>query len=112
MATVDERLTARIAATTRRLGQLKARELLREMRATDRRRSSERRALARRRAELGDAVIKAGCGDWLSAEIVGVLLDARERIGGSNTQRLGMRKRGEAHIAGTPNALGASGTLH
>lgn len=112
MAPVNERLAEQIAATTRRLGQLKARELLREMRATDRRRSSERRALARRRVELGDAVLKAGCGDWLPAEIVGVLLDARERFGSSSTQRLGMRKRGEAHLSGTPNGLGALGTLH
>jgi hypothetical protein len=97
MATVDERLAERIAATTRRLGLLKARELLREMRAADRQRSSERRALARRRSALGDAVVQAGCGEWLPAEITGVLLDARDRIGGSSTQRLGMRKRGEAH---------------
>ena len=112
MATVDERLTARIAATTRRLGQLKARELLREMRATDRRRSSERRALARRRVELGDAILKAGCGDWLPAEIVGVLLDARERFGSSSTQRLGMRKRGEAWIGGATNADKCAPTVH
>lgn len=95
MATVDERLTARIAATTHRLGQLKARELLREMRATERRRSSERRTLARRRVELGDAILKAGCGDWDVMEIVGTLVDARERFGLSSTQRLGMRKKGE-----------------
>jgi hypothetical protein len=82
------------------------------MRATDRRRSSERRALARRRVELGDAVIKAGCGDWLPAEIVGVLLDARERIGGSSTQRLGMRKRGEAHLGQSVEPTNGRNAVH
>jgi hypothetical protein len=112
MATVDERLTAQIASTTRRLGQLKARELLREMKAADRQRLSERHALARRRVELGDAVLKAGCGDWLPAEIVGVLLDTRDRIGRSSAQRLGMRKRGEAWMAGTPSLDAFAHSVH
>jgi len=109
---MDQRLAEQISTTMRRLGQLKARELRREMRAADRQRSSERRALARRRVELGDAVIKAGCGDWAVSEIVGVLVDARDRIGGSSTQMLGMRKRGEAWLAGTPTAAESTSTVH
>lgn len=60
-------------------------------------RTQERRALARRRFELGEAVMSAGLAEWSVSEILGVLLDARERIGGSPSKRRAAWKRGEQH---------------
>lgn len=95
-----ERLLERVERETRRLAQARARELLREQRNAMFQRAAARRAEQQRRVDLGNAVSMAGCGDWDVMEIVGTLVDARERFGSSSTQRLGMRKRGEAHLSG------------
>ncbi len=49
----------------------------------------------RRKILMGDAVFLAGLAEWEPAEIVGALLDVKERIGGSPTQRMGLRQRGQ-----------------
>lgn len=91
-------LQARIAAKTEQLGQLVARLHRFEQRAAMKERERQKRSDRQRRLELGAAVIRAGCGHWSVPELVGVLLDARDRVGGSSTQMLGMRKRGDAHL--------------
>lgn len=95
-----ERLLERVERETRRLAQARARELLREQRSAMLQRAAARRAAQQRRDELGNAVSMAGCGDWDPMEIVGTLMDARERFGTSTTQRLGMKKKGEAACGG------------
>lgn len=90
-----ERLRERVERETRRLAQARARELLREQRSAMLQRAAGRRLAEKRRAEFGNAVVMAGCEDWDPMEIVGTLMDARERFGSSTTQRLGMRKKGE-----------------
>jgi hypothetical protein len=94
-----ERITEQVARATERLGQLKAREMLREMCAAVRAKARARRSDIQRRLQLGGAVMSAGLGDWHVNEVIGVLLDANERVGGSPTLRLGMRKRAEAENA-------------
>ena len=88
-------LDARVASATRRLSQAVASQLLRDRVAALKAKKAERQALFRRKLMMGDAVLIAGLADWEPAEIIGVLLDARERIGDSPTQRLGMRQRGQ-----------------
>jgi len=85
----------RVARATQRLAMLKARQLLREMRAERRTREAARRQTHQRRMALGYAAFMAGVEDYTTEEVVGMLLDAKERLGHSPTQRLAMRKRGE-----------------
>lgn len=56
---------------------------------------AERQEMLRRKFEFGSAVVAAGLDNWDAAEIAGALLDVKERVGGSPTQRLGFRQRGE-----------------
>lgn len=107
-----EKLLERVERETRRLAQARARELLREQRGAMLQRAAARRLAEKRRAELGEAVAMAGCGDWEPMEIVGVLTDARERFGNSATQRLGMRKLGEARSKGAQADRCAPPTVH
>ena len=99
-ASADGKLARRIASKTEQLGQLVARRLLREQRKAMRARAQARRAESQKRMAFGKAVVDSGCEQWSVSELVGVLLDARARIGASATQMLGMRKRGEAHLNG------------
>ncbi|MDR3385436.1 MAG: conjugal transfer protein TraD [Rudaea sp.] len=108
--TTGDRIASQVARATERIGQLKARQLLREMRADARARARARRADARRRLMFGGVVLHAGFGDWDAAEVLGVLLDAREKIGGSPTLRLGMRKRGEQ--AGSQRSQDGPNNVH
>lgn len=82
---------------TQRVAQLRARQLLGEMRTAARAKAELRRLEARRRFELGGAVLAAG-GDWTAAEVVGIMLEARERVGHSPTMRMGLGRRGEDHL--------------
>jgi|GEM_PF-4292602 hypothetical protein len=84
-----------VARATQRLAVLKARQLLREMKAQKRTREVARRQTLQRRMELGHATSMAGVDDYSADEVVGMLLDAKERMGHSPTQRLALRKRGE-----------------
>jgi len=85
----------RVARATERLAVMKARQLLREMREQKKARDSARRIGTQRRMELGHATFMAGVENYSSEEVVGMLLDAKERLGHSPTQRLAIRKRGE-----------------
>lgn len=93
-----EHLTQQLVETAQQIGQVLARQLNREQ--AERQRCSEQKRLqqARRRSELGAAVEKAGLSDWNTLEIVGVLLEIKDRIGLSRTQRMAAQKRGEQHL--------------
>jgi hypothetical protein len=88
-------LDVRVASATRRLGQVVADQLLRDRVAALKAKKMERQALFRRKLTMGDAVLLAGLTDWEPAEIVGALLDVKDRIGVSPTQRMGLRQRGQ-----------------
>jgi len=104
--TPEERIAQQIARVAKRAGQYQARELLRDLQRSAREREEARRKEARRKYVLGGAVVAAGCGEWVPAEIVGVLLDAQDRVSNSPTMRLGLRKRGEQHMGtGAGSAL-------
>lgn len=81
-----------------RAAQREARSLLRALRRAHAEKKKARRRQARRRTELGEAVLKAGCGDWPALEVVGALLDAAQRYGHSPTQRLALRQRAEVFL--------------
>jgi len=104
MTSSEEHIAKQVAKATDRLGQLKARQLLKDMREATRARAQLRRTEMRRRMEFGGAVISAGFERWEPTEVLGVLLDAHDRVASSPTMRLGLRKRGET-------ALSASETL-
>jgi hypothetical protein len=78
-----------------RAAQREAKSLLKALRRAHAEKANARRAQARRRTELGEAVLKAGCGDWQTMEVVGALMDAVQRYGHSPTQRLALRQRAE-----------------
>jgi hypothetical protein len=86
---------ALVVRATNRLATLKARQLLREMREQKRAREAEERRAQRRKMELGHAASLAGIDDYSAEEVVGMLLDAKDRVGHSPTQRLAMKKRGD-----------------
>jgi Conjugal transfer protein TraD len=94
----------RVARATQRLAALKAQQLMREMREQHRARQRARRLQERRRLELGAAVAVSGVDHLSFEELVGMLLDAKERLGSSPTMMLGMRKKGAEWLdrSGTP----------
>lgn len=89
----------RVAKANRRISQLETHLLLLKRREALRQRIQARREERALRQELGRAVVLAGCGEWGSAEIIGLLLDGVERVGHSPTMRLGLKQRGEQHFA-------------
>lgn len=93
-----ERLKQELVETAEQLAQVLASQLHREQQGRQRYAEQNRIQQARRRSELGAAVEKAGLADWNAAEIVGVLLETRDRIGLSRTQRMAAQKRGEQHM--------------
>jgi hypothetical protein len=92
------KISQRVADMTDRLATLKSRQLLRELQLEQRARELIRKRDARRRWEIGTAVLEAGFGDWHALEVVGALLDVKERIGDSPTQRLAVRIRAEGNL--------------
>lgn len=104
-------LAAKIERSQKRTAQLQARQALREMRLATVARARARKHAARRKYELGEAVLLAGLVDWQAAELVGLLLDGKERFGASPTMRMGLRKRGEAHLEAEQGGS-SSPTLH
>jgi len=98
-ARADVNLERRIASKTEQLGQLVARRMLRKQREAIRARARQRLVDLERRKELGGAVLAAGLGDWSVSEVVGLLLEGQDHLGHSPTMRLGVRKRGETHLA-------------
>ncbi|WP_207215847.1 conjugal transfer protein TraD [Pseudolysobacter antarcticus] len=99
MNTHADRLAQQVAIAAQRLGQLKARQMLREMRDAAQVKARTRRADVRRRLELGGAVIIADCADLTMSELIGILVDGKDRIQGSATMRLALGKRGDAWMA-------------
>lgn len=102
--TGTDAIAAKIERATQRVAQLQARRALREMRLATMARARARKHDARRKYELGESVLLAGLVDWQAAELVGLLLDGKDRFGASPTMRMGLRKRGEEHlhVARTP----------
>lgn len=105
MSSASDRFNERVAAATKRLAALKARQLMREIREANSARQRARRQEMRRRLELGGAVLAAGCGEFTVVEVIGLLLDSRDRVEASPTMRLALRKRGQEWFA----SLGPSG---
>lgn len=99
MSARSDKLTERVANATQRLAALKARQLLRELRAEHQAKQRARRNELRRRFDFGAAVLTAGCGEFAAVEVIGLLLDAKQRIGTSPTMRLAARKRGQDWLA-------------
>lgn len=95
-------LKARIDRARQKLSRLKAQLRLRNARSNAKMKTLQRRAEYRRRLNLGGAVLAAGVGDWEADELLGLLLDGRDRALGSKTARLAMRKRGQAVLAPQP----------
>jgi hypothetical protein len=93
-------MARKIQRAGQRLAQLQARDALRRMRLATQARARARRQEARRKYELGEAVLLAGLVDWQAAELVGLLLDGKDRFGTSPTMRLALRKRGAEHVSG------------
>ncbi|GMV29154.1 MAG: hypothetical protein AMXMBFR59_12790 [Rhodanobacteraceae bacterium] len=82
---------------TREVSQAQAKELLQEMRAKAKLKEAARKNEFRRRLAMGEVVSHAGLDDWSTAEVLGLLLEGKERVGASPTMRLGMKQRGEQH---------------
>ena len=104
-------ISAQIERATKRVAQLQARRALREMRRATVARARARKLDARRKYQLGESGLLAGLADWQPAELVGLMLDGKERFGASPTMRMGLRKRGEAHLEAAQDGS-ASPTLH
>ena len=66
---------------TERLAVMKARQFLCEMRQKNRERLEAQRRDFRRKLELGNAVILARCEGLDPDEVIGLLLDAMDRMG-------------------------------
>lgn len=91
-------LTEQIERATERLAQLRAHEMLRTEKAKAKARALARREDAHRKILLGGLVIAAECGHIDDeGTLVGMLLDARERIK-SAEWRARMREMGINHL--------------
>ena len=91
------RLEDQLVRTAHRLASQNMRQLLRDRRRMIQERAAARKAAHRRRLALGTAVARAGMQGWESEELIGLLLDGKTRVGTSTTQRLGLKKLGQAH---------------
>lgn len=88
----------RLYRAAQQAAQREAKSLLKALRRAHAEKQKARRRQVRRRIELGEAVLSAGCGDWPTLEVLGALLDAVQRHGQSPTQRLALKHRAEAHL--------------
>lgn len=100
---VPEAIARALERATRDISQVRAKELAREMREKAERQERARKEAFRRRLAMGEIVSRAGLDDWSAAEVLGLLLDGKDRVGESATMRLGMRQRGEPHLQKRPN---------
>lgn len=99
MSTSDQRMTEQILRATQRVAQLRARQLLKELRAQNRRAVNDRQTALRQKLAMGASVLSAGCGDLTAAELVGMLRHGRERMDASPTARAVLEKRGLEYLA-------------
>lgn len=107
---VPEAIARALERATRDISQVRARELAREMREKAERQERARKEAFRRRLAMGEIVSRVGLDDWSVEEVLGLLLDGKERVGSSATMRLGMRQRGEQHLQNAPQRrLGSRG---
>lgn len=106
MSTPDP-ITREIQRAVANIGQLKARQLLREMREREDALQKARKAEKRRQFEMGVLVVRCGLKDWDTAELAGLLVDGKTRAEQSPTMRLSFRKHGEQFLS-----LSTSTTLH
>jgi len=95
-----QRTGDQVARAAQRLAQLRARQLLQEMRAAIRERERARRLDFSQRLALGAAVIQAGCKNWEPEQIVGLLAEHRARYETSPTVQAWLRQRGRQHLNG------------
>lgn len=86
-------MAERIGRATQRLAQLQARRMLKDMRLASAARTRARKLVARRRFELGEAIDRAGFEDWAAADVVGLLLVAKDHFGDAESARKLMRER-------------------
>lgn len=98
----DEWLIKRLTATVEQLSERRKAQLMRDWRRSTTQRAKERREGLRVKIELGSAVFKAGLRSWSQDEVLGLLLDGRDRVSHSPTLRLAVRKKGEAFRTGRP----------
>lgn len=94
-----EQLTERIQNATERLAALKAKELLRQLRAQQRAASLARKDGSKQRQAFGAAVMDAGFGQWHELEVLGLLLDAKERLPGTPETLATLRQRAGRFLA-------------
>ena len=99
-------IAARIERATSRLAQLQARRMLKDMRLASAARVQARKLATRRRFELGEAIDRAGFADWAAADVMGLLLVARDQFGDAETARSLMRERARQGAQVTSNARG------
>lgn len=97
-------MSARIDRATERLAQLQVQRMLKQMRLAAAARVRERKLVARRRLELGEAIDRAGFADWSTIDVMGLLLIARDRFGDAETARRLMRERAAQAPQVTPQA--------
>jgi IS30 family transposase len=83
----SQETSTKIQRATMRLAQLQARQALQEMRQKSQARARERRHGIQQRQALGEAVVRAGLGDWSCEEIAGLLMSAKAHFGTSDTAR-------------------------
>lgn len=102
MATWEQRISTQITNAAQRLARQRAKHLLQESRDIIREREKARRALRRKRSDLGSAVIQAGVQDWSVDEVTGALLAAKQDAGDSPTMRLAWAKQARAARAVGP----------
>lgn len=99
---IPDSIARALERATRDVSQVRARELAREMREKAERQERARKEAFRRRLAMGEIVSRAGLDDWSAAEVLGLLLDGKDRVGESATMRLGMRQRGELQLQRRP----------
>lgn len=80
MSAGEDRVDAQLMRAAQRVAQLKARKLLREMRALARHKAKARRAEFRKRLTLGDIVVDLGLGELEPHQLSEILVGARQRF--------------------------------
>ena len=106
MSTPDP-ITREIQRAVANIGQLKARQLLREMRSQADAKAKARRKDSQLRFELGALVLRCGLSQWDRDEIAGMLIDGKRHAEESATMRLAFKKHGAALVN-----LASSKTVH
>jgi hypothetical protein len=94
-----EQLTERIQNATERLAALKAKELLRQLRAQQRAALLARRDDGKQKLAFGQAVVDAGLSQLHQLEVLGLLLDAKDRLPKTPETLAALRQRAGRFLA-------------